>query len=236
MLRGEASQAWRIRTQERVTPPSAFAFLRRPVSAVSLMALLWTATRALVVAQADEEPQERPGLSRAALLEAARRAAAEDVVEPERTTAETGLHRFAQFSPFLADVQNFGRGFRFDGGDFPSGAGFAYGLGFRDLAVGSIYADADHPNRVVVNAVAAYSTSEYAQLSGDFSLRNLGGSPITLDVRGRFFEHPKEDFYGFGPGSQESNRTSYLLRSTDVGADLTCTLQEGFAWKAVSRT
>ena len=96
----------------------------RLISVLCLMALLWSATPALVAAQANEELQERPGLSRAALLEAARRAAVEDVVEPERATVETGLHRFAQFSGFLADIQDVGRGFHFDGGDFPSGAGF----------------------------------------------------------------------------------------------------------------
>ena len=155
------------------------------------------------------------------MLEAERRAKVERVVEPERATLENGLHRFAQFSTSVARIQSGRKGFHFAGGDFPTGAGFAYGIGFTDLAVGSIYADPDRSNRVDVNAVAAYSTSEYVQLSGDLALRNLGGSPITLDVRGKFFEHPKEDFYGLGSGSDEINRTSYLLRSTDVGADLT---------------
>ncbi len=80
----------------------------RLISVLGLMALLWLATPVLAAAQADEEPQEPHGLSRAALLEAARRAAVEDVVEPERATVETGLHRFAQFSGILADVQDVG--------------------------------------------------------------------------------------------------------------------------------
>ena len=78
MMIRQTTRSHRAFPAHRASPmatANVFAFLRHPVSAVSLMALLWSATPALVVAQADEEPQERPGLSRAALLEAARHAA-----------------------------------------------------------------------------------------------------------------------------------------------------------------
>ena len=84
----------------------------------------------------------------------------------------------------------------------------------------SIYADPDRPNRVDVNAVAAYSTAEYVRFGGDLTLRNLGGAPVSVAVRGQFFEYPEEDFFGLGLDSQEGNRTSYLLRSVEAGADL----------------
>ena len=82
-------------------------------------------------------------------------------------------------------------GFQFAGGDFPSGAGFNFGIGFRDNAVGSVYEDPDLPNRVDVNLVAAASTSSYYQLSGDFAFRNLGGSPFSAAVRAQFYEWPQ---------------------------------------------
>ena len=200
--------------------PRGFVFLRRPGPGLLLTALLWTATPAPAEAQAGGEHQESQVFTRAALLEAARRAEVERVVEPERATVENGLHRFAQFSTFIANIQSGAKGFHFDAGDFPTGAGFAYGIGFTDLAVGSIYADPDRPNRVDVNAVAAYSTAEYVRFGGDLTLRNLGGAPVSVAVRGQFFEYPEEDFFGLGLDSQEGNRTSYLLRSVEAGADL----------------
>ena len=175
--------------------------------------------RQRAVALSNELPQAQ-GPSRAALLEAERQAKVDSVVEPTPSTVEKGLHAFADFTTFVGNIQGGWKGFHFSGGDFPTGAGFAYGVGFTDLAVGSIYADPDRPNRVDVNAVAAYSTSEYVQFSGDLTLWNLGGSPFSVAVRGQFFEHPKEDFYGLGLDTQESDRTSYLLRSGEGGADL----------------
>ncbi len=175
--------------------------------------------RQRAVALSNELPQAQ-GPSRAALLEAARRASGDSVVPPERATVEKGLHAFAEFTTFVGNIQDGWKGFHFAGGDFPTGAGFAYGIGFTDLAVGSIYADPDRPNRVDVNAVAAYSTAEYVQLGAGLTWRNLGGSPVSVAVRGQFFEYPEEDFFGLGLNSQEDDRTSYLLRSVEGGADL----------------
>lgn len=184
-----------------LTVPRFFAL---PVWLTGL--LLWTAVP--VLAQAP---------SRAALLRAQREAKVETTSEPERTGTEKRLRDIAKFSRFTAISW---KGFQFAGGDFPSGAGFNFGVGFRDLAVGSVYEEDDLPNRVDVNLVAATSTSQYYQVSGDFAFRNLGGSPFSAGVRAMYYEWPQQDFYGLGPDSQEDNRTNYLIRSVDVGAGL----------------
>jgi len=155
--------------------------------------------------------------SRAELLRAERRAKVETAHAPQRTGTEKRLRSFAKFSRFTAISW---KGLQFAGGDFPSGAGFNFGVGFRDNAVGAIYEDPDLPNRVDVNLVAAASTSSYYQLSGDFAFRNLGGSPFSAGVRARYYEWPQQDFYGLGPDSQEDDRTSYLISAVDVGGAL----------------
>jgi outer membrane protein assembly factor BamA len=48
----------------------------------------------------------------------------------------------------------------------------------------------------------------------------MAGLPIDLVVAGDRHEFPEEDFFGFGIDSLDSDRTSYLLKSTGVGADL----------------
>ncbi len=75
------------------------------ISWLCLSALCWVAAPAPVAAQAEERPQPPAVLSRAALLEAARRAAVDSVVEPQRAAVETGLHRFAQFRSGTAKME-----------------------------------------------------------------------------------------------------------------------------------
>ncbi len=158
--------------------------------------------------------------SRAALLEAARLAQMEQVEPPQRATGERGLIAFAEISRFASKFQGGWRGFHFDGGDFPSGAGFAYGVGFTDLAVRAVNADPDLPNRVDLNFVAATSTVDYLQLSGDISLLNIGGSWLNLAVRGKYFEHPEDDFYGLGTDSEEDDRSFYFMGGSQYGAEV----------------
>ena len=119
-------------------------------------------------------------------------------------------------------------GFHFATGDFQAGAGFSYGLGFTDRAVGSRFEDPDRPNRVDVNALAAYSNAGYGQVGGELALRNLGGGPFSAAVRGQYYEFPQEDFFGFGPQSVEANRTSFLLESAEAGADVWWQPMEGW--------
>lgn len=121
---------------------------------------------------------------------------------------------------FVGTVQHGWHGIGLAGGDFPAGAGFNYGIGFNDNAVGAVYEDLDMPNRLDVNFVAATSTRSYHELGGDVALRNIGGSVLNLAARGKWYEHPEEDFFGLGPDSAEDDRTSYLDRGLEFGGNV----------------
>ena len=182
--------------------------------------LLSTATPTLVVAQTSDQDQTSRPSSRAELLEAARRAQTEAVEPQTRTAVERGLRRFRDGMEFVGNIQEGWKGFHFATGDFPAGAGFSYGLGFTDRAVGSRFEEPDRPNRVDVSAVAASSNAGYRQVGGELTLLNLGGGPFNAAVRGQYYEYPQEDFFGLGPQSVEENRTSFLVESAEVGADV----------------
>lgn len=169
---------------------------------------------------ASAHAQSSSAPSRASLLEASRRAQVQTIEPSDRSTIEKGLNKFDDAMLFLGKVQRGWNGVRFAGGDFPSGAGFNFGIGFTDNAVGAVYEDLDMPNRLDVNFVAATSTRSYHQLSGDVAFRNIGGSILNFAARGKWYEHPEEDFFGLGPDSEEGDRTSYLERGLEFGVDL----------------
>ncbi len=196
------------------------AAVRRPVFALALMALMWTATPATVMAQASEGDQNAQAPTRTELLESLRRATADTVETPTRSSVERGLRRFRDATNFVGNLRGGWKGFHFATGDFPAGAGFAYGLGFTELAMGSPYAEPDLPNRVEVRAIAASSNAGYRQVGGKLVFHRLGGGPFSAAVRGQYYEFPQEDFFGLGPQSVEQNRTSFLVESTEVGADV----------------
>ena len=79
------------RVSPMVLTVSSAAF-RRPVSALALMALLWTATPATVMAQASEGDQSSQAPTRAELLEGSRRAKTDTV---ENTDTVVGRARRA---------------------------------------------------------------------------------------------------------------------------------------------
>ena len=184
------------------------------------MALVLSATPATVMAQSSEADEHSQAPTRTALLEGARRAKTDTVEAPTRSSVERGLRRFRDATDFLGNLRGGWKGFHFATGDFPAGAGFTYGVGFTDVAVGSAYAEPNLPNRVEVRAVAASSNAGYRQVGGELAFHRLGGGPFSAAVRGQHYEFPQEDFFGLGPQSVEQNRTSFLLESTEVGADV----------------
>ena len=200
-----------------------FSALRRPFVVLWLTGLLLGAVTPGSALQ-DDRPQASQASqasqapSRAELLKAER--VAQPTSEPQRTTGEKGLDGFASASRFISAYQGGWKGFHFDGGEFPTGAGFAYGIGFTELAVRAVTPDPDLPNRIDVTATAAYSTNSYLQVSGDVSFLNLGGSWINFALRAKYFEWPSEDFYGLGPDSEEDNRTSFFQGGSEYGTDV----------------
>lgn len=189
--------------------------IQRPVVAVCLTALLlWTPRAAL--ASEDDGPQE--ALTRGALLNGEREAKAKLIAPPERSFTEKKLYWYDN-QYVVAKLLAGWKGIHLAGGDFPAGAGLKFGVGFTGLAIGSAYADADLPNRVDLHALAASSTRGYVRVGADFALRNLGGAPFDVVLRGQFYELPQEDFFGLGPESREANRTNYLLDALEFGTE-----------------
>lgn len=181
-----------------------------------VLILSWCQAAAGQTAQA-----QAPETSRAARLEAQRRARAmPGLPPPDRSFLESKLYWYdGQY--VLTRLLNGWKGVHYSGGDFPTGAGLKFGVAFTDVAVGSIHEDEATPNRVDVDAVAAYTSRGYVQATGAVTVRNVGGAPIHLAARGGYWEFPQEDFFGLGPDSQEADRTSYLLDTLEIGATAT---------------
>jgi len=55
---------------------------------------------------------------------------------------------------------------------------------------------------------------------------------LDITVGAQKYEFPQEDFFGFGASSRESNRTDYLLKSAEVGADLRWTPRRPLVFSA----
>ena len=120
-------------------------------------------------------------------------------------------------TPFIFQTWH---GLHLAGGNFPAGAGVKFGVGFtHDLGPVRPAADPMRPNRVEVDATAAM-TRGYSRGTAGLNIYQLGGAPVNVRVRGQHYEFPQEDFFGFGQNSQENDRTSYLLRSTEAGAEM----------------
>jgi Omp85 superfamily domain len=184
---------------------------------------LWIVVLLLAVAApvvAQEQSLDEISLSRAALLAAEREKKAGDTTPPDRSKVEHALYTYDNWSglPFLMRPWH---GFQRPGAGFPAGAGMVFALGYRhDLGRVRPGADPERPNRMEVDGVGAYSTREYMRGLAGFTIHNVGGAPVDVRVSGQHYEYPQEDFFGFGQDSHEENRTNYLLRGTEGGADM----------------
>ena len=165
-----------------------------------------------------ESKQQEP--RRASLRRSQREKRAQSLEKPRRGFWEKQISRVERGTGIARVFMDGWRGFHFAGGDFPAGAGFTYGIGFTDLAVGSVYEESDQPNRVDVSAGATASTNSYLGVDGHVVIHNLDGSPFGIGLHGRYLEYPEEDFFGAGRTSLEDNRTSYRFDNTEIGAEL----------------
>jgi len=159
--------------------------------------------------------------SRAALLAGEREKKATEATPPERSKVEKFLYGYdnGAGTPFLFQSWH---GLHLGSAGFPAGAGTKFALGFtHDLGRTRPAADPNRANRLEVDSVAAYSTSGYSRGAASLTVHNLGGASLDLRTRGQAYEYPQEDFFGFGQDSRREDRTSYLLRSTEAGVDLT---------------
>lgn len=187
----------------------------------STVLLLFAATS---IASAQEPTGDRVqtfDVSRTALLTAARDQKATELTTPQRSKIERALHRYDNGAGALPFVFQSWHGFELASGSFPAGAGVSFGTRFMsDLGHVRPAADPDRPDRVQLDVVGAYSTRSYSRVSAGVTIFRLRGAPLDLHVHGQYYEFPQEDFFGLGQDSQEGNRTNYLQRSTEGGADL----------------
>jgi hypothetical protein len=158
--------------------------------------------------------------SRIELLRARRQEKSQNLSRPVREKVDKGISAVQGFIDRFNRVQESSAGFYYSTGDFPSGKGFAFGVGYQNRGLLQRgYVPDNYPNRIDLRVEAAYSTRSYQQLSAGLEFRNIAGSIFNVGLRGKYFEWPQEDFFGLGIDAQERDRTNYLLRQLEAGAD-----------------
>jgi len=184
-----------------------------------MLLLLVTASAPVVAQEQDQNPDQISETSRAALLAAERDKKAGEIVPPQRGRIEKMLYGYdnGAGTPFLFQPWH---GLKLAGGSFPAGAGTTLGVRFlHDLGPNHPGADPNRPNRVEVETLAAYSTRGYWRGSAGLNVYRPAGAPLDLHFRAQRYEYPQEDFFGLGQDSLETNRTNYLLRSSEASAE-----------------
>jgi hypothetical protein len=177
----------------------------------TLAALLSAALTAPASAQSQEDHA-----GRAQALSAARDQKSDALTAPARSLLERALYWY--------DTRGLKVGWRsihFTGGSFPNGAGFGYGIGVTEKAIGSSVVDPDQPNRIDGTMFAARSLRGYQRVSARMDLKNAAGRPIDLTVRWQDYRLPQEDFYGTGSESSTTRRSNYRLDGTDIATAAT---------------
>ena len=162
-------------------------------------------------ASAQSTPEEAAG--RAEALATARDQKSEELTAPKPSLVERALHWY--------DTRGLRLGWRaihFAAGSFPNGAGFGYGIGVTEKAIGSSVVDDDQPNRVDGTAFAARSFRGYRRFAARMDMLNVTGRPIALAIRWQDDKLPQEDFYGPGQDSTQAQRSNYRLDSSELAA------------------
>lgn len=165
-------------------------------------------------------PLQGQSPSRADLLIAEREARTEELTPPKRTRIEKGLTFIERASQRFNNVRGNETGLHFSGGNFPPGAGLGFGVGYTHNGMWlDGYPEPDRPNRLDYATNVSYSTHHYYEAVAGGQLSNIGGSIFNLGVRGKYHENPEDDFFGIGSETRRSDRTNYLYRSLEGGAD-----------------
>jgi hypothetical protein len=154
--------------------------------------------------------------TRAEAAAAGRDEKSRNVSAPKRSLVERALNWYDTHGARLQ-----WRAVHFTGGSFPGGAGFAYGVGVTEQAMGSDFVGDDQPNRIDGDAFAAQSLRGYRRFGASMDVRNLLARPIDLAVRWQEYELPQEDFYGLGAGTPKSMRSNYRLDGNEYGTRAT---------------
>ncbi|HEX2311629.1 MAG TPA: hypothetical protein VHH91_13045, partial [Vicinamibacterales bacterium] len=147
-----------------------------------------------------QEPATRAEENRARREE---KSAAAHAYEPG--TFERSLKFFEEKGVFLLDRE----GFYPKLGSLAVGSGFAYGAGFRDR---DLFND-----RGRLDVWAARSVRGYWATEARFTFPELAGNHLHLESWIAHRDYPEEDYFGLGPDSNRSDRTSYAINSDRIG-------------------
>jgi hypothetical protein len=181
----------------------------------------------LAAGSAAVAPAQTP--TRANLLLGEREARSETLTPPARTRIEQGLALIEKASQRFNNVRGNETGIHYYSGNFPAGSGFGFGLGYTHNGMWvDGYPEPDRPNRLDYSLAAAFSSRSYYELVSDVKVLNIGGSIFNIGLRGNYRENPEDDFFGIGNDSRRKDRTNYLYRSLEGGADAWLSPIRGF--------
>lgn len=164
------------------------------------------------------KPQEA-AVTRAALARQLRLAKSADLHPRQRSGLESTLNT-VETDFVLPRIFQGWHGVGLAAGEFPAGAGFGLGLGFRDAAVGSLYPRDDLPDRVDISMHAAKTTRGYTDLRAEFGLLNVGGSRLGFRLRAAYFEWKQMPFFGRGQNSRKDLESNFRFDSGEVGGEV----------------
>ena len=166
---------------------------------VPLVLIVWLMT-GVTYAQ-EPEPATRADADRA------RRGEKDASTQQYRPNAfERTTKLFEEKGVFLLDREGFYPKF----GSLAVGSGFAYGAGFRDR---DLFSDNGRLDLWAARSVRGYWATE-ARLT----FPKLASDHLLVESWVGHRDYPEEDYFGLGPSSDRSDRTSYAINSDFVGA------------------
>jgi hypothetical protein len=160
---------------------------------------------------AQQAPQPGGASSRAELLAGIREQKARKL-EPYQPGKLEKLLIKVENDRLIEDFLATGSGFYIRSGKLTTGAGLAFGPGYkrRDLLGGNM----------AVDVSAAGSIRKYWMANASVKFPRLWRGRAEAEFYGRHADFPQEDFYGLGPESDLEDQVSFLYRDTLFGASL----------------
>lgn len=93
-------------------------------------------------------------------------------------------------------------------GSLTTGSGFAFGVGFRDRDL--------FRKRARLELWTAGSIKKYWAMEARVAAPDLPGGRLVAEAVATLREYPEEDYFGLGPASRRDDRTSFLLRTSQI--------------------
>jgi hypothetical protein len=177
---------------------------RRLAAIVPMVWLMAGSAYAQEPATRTEEKQEPATRAEENRTRREEKSAAVHVYEP--SAFERGLKFFEDKGVFLLDRE----GFYPKLGSLAVGSGFTYGAGFRDR---DLFDDKGRLDLWAARSVRGYWATE-----ARITFPELAANYLHLESWVAHRDYPEEDYFGLGPDSNRSDRTSYAIESERIGA------------------